>query len=148
MFLFFFFSSTPFPYLYLPFSFFFCSLALGLSSLHFAHSFLLFVYSTGALHFSSSSSFFSSTPLVLSSLFFFFSSLRLLHWCFLHFSFFFFLFSFLLFVYSRVEDLSFFFSLTQKNSLSYTHRSPAEKWRSAFYTNRPTCFFFFLFWFD
>ena len=33
--------------------------------------------------------------------------------------------------------------LTQINSLSYTHRSPAKKWRSAFYTDRPTCFFFF-----
>ena len=61
-------------------------------------------------------------------------------------SLFFFLFSFLLFVYSRAEDLSFFLSLTQTNSLSYAHRSLAEKWRSAFYTDRPTCFFFVLVW--
>ena len=34
--------------------------------------------------------------------------------------------------------------LTQTNSLSYTHISPAEKWRLAFYTDRrSTCFFFF-----
>ena len=33
--------------------------------------------------------------------------------------------------------------LTKTNSLSYTHRSPTEKWRSAFYTDRcSTCFFF------
>ena len=37
--------------------------------------------------------------------------------------------------------------LTQTNSLSYTHRSPAEKWRLAFYTDRRSTFFFF-FWFD
>ena len=33
--------------------------------------------------------------------------------------------------------------LTQTNSLSYTHRSPAEKWRLAFYINQRSTFFFF-----
>ena len=37
--------------------------------------------------------------------------------------------------------------LTQTNFLSYTHRSPAEKWRLAFYTDRRSTFFYF-FWFD
>ena len=36
--------------------------------------------------------------------------------------------------------------LTQTNSLSYTYRSPVEKWRSAFYTDqRFTCYVFFFF---
>ena len=120
-----------------------CSFFSSLRLLHwcsplfffFSFFFFFFVYSTSAL-FPFSFSFFlffsSSTPLVLSSLLFF--------------SFFLFLF-----VYSRAEDLSFFLPLTQTNSLSYTHISPAEKWRSAFYTDRrSTCIFFFvfLFWFD
>ena len=33
--------------------------------------------------------------------------------------------------------------LTQTNSLSYTHRSPAEKWRLAFYKDRRSTIFFF-----
>ena len=126
-FFFIFFLSTRF------FSFFFL---LFFSSTPFPYLYLPFSFffcsltlGLSSLQFALILFFSSSTPLVLSSLLFF--------------SFFLFLF-----VYSRAEDLSFFLPLTQTNSLSYTHRLPTEKWRSAFYTDRPTSFFFFLFWFD